>query len=372
MKVFQKIYRDGEFSDFESFKDSDLVLMFGDISSFYETNEIDKIYEKNKNLNIIGCSTAGEIHDSEVTDNCLSVTSIDFEKSNLNVVSSEILNGDIKLTAQKLCKTLPKENLKSIMAFSVGHGINGTDLLDGLKEVVSDSVLITGGLAGDGVKFEKTFVSHNEYISDNLLVLVGLYGDNLVINSGCEGGWNNFGPQRFVTKSKGNVLYELDGIPALDLYKKYLGDKAKDLPSSALLFPLSLRINNEYVTRTILNINEEEGSMVFAGDIPENVEVQFMISNHNELIDGAENAAEKANSGFDNVRDGLLILVSCVGRKLVLKNYTENEVEVVSDVFGDGWKTCGFYSYGELAPNNNNECLLHNQTMTITAIGEIK
>lgn len=368
MQVVQNIYKEGDSLDFNSFQDSDLVLMFGNIPKFCENQKFQNLFDKNKNLNVVGCSTSGEIHNGQVHHDSLSVTSIKFNCSTVQIVSSEIKNNDIRASARDLSLNLPKDGLKTIIALSIGHSVNGTEVLNGLKEVISSDVLITGGLAGGEVDIEQTFVSHNEKISDNLIVLIGLYGDNITAKSSISGGWNRFGPERLVTKSNANILYELDGVPALDIYKEYLGDKVKDLPSSALLFPLSLKINNEFITRAILDINQEEGTMIFGGDIPENSNVQFMISNHNELINGVENSAIELYNDFEK-EEGLILLVSCIGRKLILKEYTEDEVEAVSNSFSDKWKNCGFYSYGEFSTNND-ECLLHNQTMVITAISE--
>ena len=259
------------------------------------------------------------------------------------------------------------------LVLSNGHEINGTDLVNGLQASLPEGVLITGGLAGDGINFTETLVWHNDAVELGQIVLVGFYGDKLSLGHGCIGGWDAFGPDRAITKSASNVLYELDNVPALTLYKKYLGPHAADLPSSALLFPLVLKIDGKRMTRTILNINEQDGSMIFAGDVPEGAVVQLMRANTSKLIDGAEIAAEHALKNINPCQtNGLALLISCVGRRIVLADYCEEELAVVKDTLGEQWTYTGFYSYGELSPMvDSNSCALHNQTMTITTICEI-
>ena len=254
-----------------------------------------------------------------------------------------------------------------------GHQLNGTELVNGLQANLPDNVLISGGLAGDGTNFSETVVWHNDNSNTGNILVIGFYGEQLKFSHGCIGGWSAFGPDRTITKSASNVLYELDNQPALELYKKYLGPYAEQMPSSALLFPLVLKNGDKYITRTILNINETDGSMVFAGDVPEGSVVQLMRANTSNLIDGAEIAAETALENLNiTPESGLALLISCVGRRLVLDKHTEDELEVVKDVIGDNWAYTGFYSYGELSPlNASSECALHNQTMTITAICEL-
>jgi hypothetical protein len=152
-----------------------------------------------------------------------------------------------------------------------------------------------------------------------------------------------------------------------------LGEHAAGLPASGLLFPLNLRTESDDtpVVRTILAIDEETQSLTFAGDIPEGSYVRLNEANFDRLIKGAEGAAEKTMLDTKSSPD-LAILISCVGRKLVLKQMIEEEVESVKEVLGQNTTLCGFYSYGEISPfSKNAKCELHNQTMTITTFKEI-
>jgi hypothetical protein len=176
-----------------------------------------------------------------------------------------------------------------------------------------------------------------------------------------------------VTRSKGNILYELDGQCALDLYKKYLGPQAEGLPATGLFFPLNIRIGsgNIELVRTILGINEKEKSMIFAGDVPEGAYARLMKANHDRLVDGAIKAARMSCETVGCTSPDLAILISCIGRRLVLRQRTDEEIEEVSNIFGAKTALTGFYSYGEICPPNSVEkSELHNQTMTITTLLE--
>ena len=256
---------------------------------------------------------------------------------------------------------------------SDGLNVNGSELTRGLREALPTGTSLTGGLAGDGADFKETEVLYNGETAARRVGVVGLYGDQLQIGYGSLGGWDPFGPDRLITRSRGNVLFELDGQSALALYKKYLGEHASGLPATGLLFPLSLKLpdTEERVVRTILAVDEQQESMTFAGDVPEGLYANFMKANFDRLIDGAHAAAVTSCSSLRSSRPDLAILISCVGRKLVLKQRIEDEVEAVREVVGDQATLAGFYSYGEISPFvPHARCELHNQTMTITTFKE--
>jgi hypothetical protein len=219
-----------------------------------------------------------------------------------------------------------------------------------------------------------TLVGLNAEAPSGTIVAVGFYGAYLKVAHGSMGGWEMFGPEREVTRSSANELFEINHENALEVYRKYLGAYADELPGSALLFPLSVKITatSEAVVRTILSINKEVKSMVFAGDVPEGSMVRFMKANFDKLIDAASGAARQTFKTRLVTNPRLAILISCVGRKIILDSRTEEEVEAVHEVFGNNTLCTGFYSYGEISPfSANTKCALHNQTMTITTFDEI-
>ena len=323
---------------------------------------------------VFGCSTAGEVYDTQVLDKSIVATALYFEHTEIK--SARIIIDDMEngfQAGKKLAASLDKQGLRHVMVLSEGLRINGSDLVRGLSKNLPGDVTVTGGLSGDGDRFQETIVVWNGKAFNNAIACIGFYGNRLKVGFGSLGGWDTFGPYRLITRSEGNILYELDGRSALDLYKNYLGEHSGGLPATGLLFPLNLRINeNERpLVRTILSINENDQSMTFAGDMPEGAYAQLMKANFDRLIDGAVGAAKICRKSVGSGTPDLAILISCVGRKMVLKQRVEEEVEGVRDVLGTKTIIAGFYSYGEISPfGPGDKCELHNQTMTVTAFLE--
>ncbi len=230
---------------------------------------------------------------------------------------------------------------------------------------------MTGGLAGDGYKFERTVVLADGKAKERQAVAIGFYGESLGISVGCETGWEEFGAERVVTRSEGNVVYEIDNKPALKLYEDYLGEFIKDLPISGLRFPLNIREyeGDKEVVRVMMHINEDK-SLLFAGDVPQGSTVRLMKTNVNNLVEGSEQVSKLIKKHND--KTAFALAVSCSGRRSVLKQMVDEELNVIKHTLGDQVHIGGFYSYGELAPFSDNlfDCKLHNQTMTLTVIYE--
>lgn len=350
-----------------------LVLVFADRYQLESKDIFNEVKELYPDGHLVFGSTSGEIMETNVYDESIVLTAIEFEQTSFTIVSENVSNYvDIEKMGLAISNKFDKDKLRHMFIVSDGSFVNGSGLIEGLESAEGFKASITGGLCGDGARFEKTLTSYNENPKQGEVVAIGFYGEALEVSYANFGGWTPFGPERTITKSKGNVLFEIDGKPALDLYKKYLGDKADELPQAALLYPLTVQQNTESepLVRTILNIDEKENSMILAGDVPMNSKVQLMMSTTDDIAEGASNAAEQAMENRKN-KPELAILVSCVGRKLVLDQRTEDEIEEVAEVIGGQARITGFYSYGEMAPfAGKNECQLHNQTMTLTLLSE--
>lgn len=362
--------------DFPTDKDSlqTLVFVFGASSYLDNSQPLEELNEKFPQSKIVGCSTAGEIFDADINDETLSGAVVKFDKTCLDVAYAPVFSAEESFDAGvKIARMLNKPMLRGILVLSDGLNVNGSELVRGINSIVSADVKVTGGLAGDGPNFQKTWVLRDGLPESNIVSAVGFYGENVRIGHGSRGGWDIFGPERKITKSKGNQLFELDGKPALEIYKNYLGELANELPASALSFPLAIRSNifdEKRIVRTILNIDEEHNSMIFAGDMPEGSLAQLMRTNHDHLIDGATEAAEMANRENHEEDELLCLAISCVGRRLVLGERAEEELEAVLDELQENTAQIGFYSYGEISPYETGYCDLHNQTMTLTTISE--
>lgn len=353
-----------------------LVVVFGGSGYMDEPGPVAQLCDAYPRSHVIGCSTAGEIHGDRLDDDSLTAAVATFDSTTVVPAAARVAQTDTSFEAgASLARQLDAADLRAVFMLSDGLNVNGSALAAGVNSVLDPHVVVTGGLAGDGDRFERTWVVHGGKPATGWATAVGLYGDSVRYGHGSRGGWDIFGPERTVTRSEGNVLYELDGMPALDLYKRYLGGRADELPGSALLFPLSLRAGesdpNSFV-RTVLAVDESQRSMTFAGDVPTGYRAQLMQANFDRLVDGAGRAAELGTASMPAPGAGqtLVLAISCVGRRLVLGERTEDEIEATLEAFGPEAAQVGFYSYGELSPLTDGTCDLHNQTMTITTISE--
>lgn len=377
MRINQHHYLNGEWKDYSL--DSSLIasncqlaFAFGSPALIVKPEMYRHLRALYPAADIIFASTAGEIIDDNVYDNSIVVTAIEFERTQVHCVNTHIArhSNSFECGAHLMQELAAKGDLTSVVIISDGTYINGSELVAGFNQHNPKQIPITGGLAGDADKFTSTFTGINDVPAQGNVIAVGFYGDALTVHHGSSGGWDEFGPERVITRSEKNVLYEIDGKNALDLYKEYLGDYVRELPGSALLFPLSIRINGseKNLVRTILSIDENEKTMTFAGDLPEGSKVRLMKANFDKLIAASSSAAEDATDHRDVE---FALLVSCVGRKLVLNERTDEELMAAKAVFGTQTHMAGFYSYGELCPLKEiSNCELHNQTMTITTFTE--
>ncbi|MEI6722068.1 MAG: FIST N-terminal domain-containing protein [Betaproteobacteria bacterium] len=322
-----------------------------------------------------GCTTAGEISAAGVTGDTCVVTVVRFRAVPLFQASTTLSGmADSHAAGVRLGVQLPTEGLRAVLLIGQGVSINGSALIRGLVEVIGPGIAVTGGLAGDEGAFRETFVLDRDGVCNETIACLGFYGEGLRYSHGSFGGWMPFGPMRKVTRADGNVLLELDGQPALETYKRYLGEHARDLPGAALLFPLAM-VGGDHdeagLIRTVLGVDESQGSLTLAGELNPGGYVRLMHASTDALVGGAEVAAGAALQGQAGASPALVLLVSCVGRKLLMGGRVDEEVEAVADVFGSNAVLAGFYSYGEISPRAiDRACRLHNQTMTITVFSE--
>jgi len=349
--------------------------VFGGAMVLARDGALAELHQLYPHAQMLGCSTAGEIHGTTVDDETLVATAVRFAHTRVRIATADLDGCSCSAhdVGAQLARELRDNDLSHIFVLSDGLRINGSELVRGLTGELPADVAVTGGLSADAALFRHTFVLSNGAAVEGRVAALGFYGTRLRIGFGSMGGWDPFGPDRVITRSKANILYEMDGRSALDLYKLYLGEHAAELPSSALLFPLSVKTGPDAsaVIRSVLGINEEDQSLVFAGDVPEGSQARLMKANFDRLIDGATEAARRTLDVIGPETPQLAILISCVGRRLVLKQRVEEELEAVRDVLGEQTLMTGFYSYGEISPfSRSARCELHNQTMTITTLSE--
>ncbi len=355
-----------------------LVFYFGSRPALESGERYAEIRAMFPRAHLVGCSTGGQILGDEVSDDDIAAVVLSFERTRLRVAWHTVAGpDDSRACGLALGNALRGDDLAAVFILSDGLNVNGSALVCGLASAIGPYVPLTGGLAGDGADFSATLVGVDHAPRSHSVGAVGFYGDAIRVGHGSGGGWDVFGPRRRITRSDGNVLYELDGNPALDLYERYLGEEdSAGLPSTGLLFPLRIydaSAPDMAIVRTILAVDRERRSMTFAGDMPEGWVAQLMRGNFHRLAAGAAAAARTAHPESIELASGdeLALLVSCIGRRLLLGQQTLDEVEAAGAELGAGVQRIGFYSYGEISPHAaSGVCQLHNQTMTITTIRE--
>jgi hypothetical protein len=359
--------------------DADLVLFFGSRQALACGARFRELSAMFPQAHILGCSTGGQIVNNDVTDEEIAVAALKFAATRLRLACEAAPSpNSSRACGESIGRSLAADDLAGIFVLSDGLNVNGSELVAGMTSTVDPRVAVTGGLAGDGAKFQETLVGADCEPRTQTVAAIGFYGPSVRIGHGSAGGWDEFGPRRRISRSRSNVLYELDGEPALDLYERYLGEEdVKGLPGTALLFPLRIRNPgrpDHDIVRTVLGVDHKERSMTFAGDVPEGWVAQLMRGNFDRLAAGAAKAARQAaasGTAASQGSDQVAVLVSCIGRRLLMGQHTIDEVEAAGAELGAGVPRLGFYSYGEISPHAaSGLCELHNQTMTVTTIAE--
>jgi len=350
-----------------------LVLVFGNSNLLDDDTPLHAVTDVFPNSAMIGCSTSGGILGQAVDDDSLTVAVARFEHTSVMLEVEPVTPSSSAEVGRNIGRRLLEhmKDLTAVFVLSDGLDVNGSALAEGLAAGTGGSAIITGGLAGDGSRFVRTWVLVDGRPQVSHVTAIGLYGTELEVGYGSQGGWTVLGPERLITRSEGNVLLELDGQPALELYKSYLGERAAGLPATAMQFPLAVRASGSSyreVVRAILGVDESRQSMTFAGDIPQGSTAQLMHGTTERLVDAAQSAAVSARLPGD--APSLAIAVSCAGRRLYLGQRVEEELEATTSELGPGCALVGFYAYGELSPTSVGNCDLHNQTMTITVFRE--
>lgn len=361
-------------------QDHQLVLYFGSRAALSHPQPFEALRTLYPQAHIAGCSTGGQISENKVFDDKIAAVAIRFDRTRVVTCSTDIRQAAQSYAcgehlARQLLESGAPDMPSTVLILSDGLAVNGTKLADGLSSILPD-IPINGGLAGDGSAFAETLVGLDAQPSPGQIVAIGLFGDHLRVKTGYNGGWDEFTSPYLMTSTDENELLEMDDTPLLDIYRQYMTDEEyAALPGSALLYPLRIfdpQHPQRAMMRTPLTVSHERKSLTLAGDAPKDWMAQLMRGDLDNLAQGAYDAAHMARPDLSACEgQSLALLVSCIGRRMVMGDCVASEAEAVGDAFGDSVVRIGFYSYGELTPNAySGACELHNQTMTITTLYE--
>ena len=376
MKVKQYKYINDKWDkelDYSLDSHSTLIIIFGN-----KDKEVVPIINNFPQSKIIGCSSGGEIcKDFYTLNDSLVISVIQFEKSSLTTVTVDINNYDDSFSKGKeIFSALQDENLKGIITFAPGLTINGTKFVAGLSST-KGACTICGGLAGNS-DITETFIYSNKGKELDKAVAVGVYGEDVEVFSSAYSGVAPISLEREITLAKDNIVFEIDNMTAYEFYCKYLPDSLEisqdNFNSLSFQFPLSIADNlniDEDTVRTPIGLNITNGSIIFSGEFTTGDKVRLLRATTDRFIEGANKACRNLYSEIGN-RENLVIAVSCVGRRSVLRDYIDDEIVTMKNIVSHHGTLCGFYSFGEISDRTNNYSVFHNQTMNLIGIVENK
>ena len=368
----------GWHSNAEVCRDAQLVLYFGSTEAVASEAWYGELRARYPDAHLVGCTSGGQIQRAGISETGIAAVAVHFAATRLRLATERVVDSSQShVYGAALGRRLSAEDLVGVFVLSDGLKVNGSELVSGLLSQLDSAVRISGGLAGDGARFAETRVGADSQPEPRTIAAIGFYGPAVRFSCGSGGGWDAFGVPRRITRSAGKELFELDGKPALDLYERYLGEEAQGLPGTGLLYPLKIwdpESPSHDVVRAVLGVDREARSMTFAGDIPQGSRAQLMRGEFSRLAGGATEAARQAadKQAQCGASGGLALLVSCIGRRLLMGERIDDEILAVREVLPADLALLGFYSYGEIAPHAvTGLCELHNQTMTVTIISEV-
>ncbi len=325
---------------------------------------------------IVGCTTYGEISGTGFSSGSAVLGGIATDRIDFHIASAKRLSFNTEAAGRELAGKLP-DSVRYVQVFSDGLTGNGSAILRGMSSRLGENVIICGGAAADSDRFLRTWQFYGPELLSDAVVAIGFSGD-FKIGLGVQSGWSPIGIARHVTRSSGHVLYELDGQPALDVYKRFFGKHVEKLPMVGIEYPLCLLDrsdpleNPDYsiILRASVSVNPQEGSVSFSGEIPEGSMVRLTCGDPKSTLEAAERAARMALLDLGDCDPALVFFFSCMARRIVLGRRIQEEAERVRGQIGIEVPLLGFYTYGEFCPTKRGgPNLIHNETATISVLG---
>jgi len=214
--------------------------------------------------------------------------------------------------------------------------------------LISDGIEYAfGGASGDDLILKDTFVFSKDNFSTHGVIALALNKDKINIAGARAFGWTGIGKERFVTKADKNIVYEIENKPAIEFYKKYLNITNDDMPQVGIEYPLEVVMRNGQIAyRAVLEIDEENGALIFAGHVEEKSRVRLSSAKGKEIITHVEDSISTVMKESLDFKPEVALVFPCCSRKQVLGDMAIKEIEAVYN----NAKTpiIGFYAYGEI------------------------
>ena len=340
-----------------------------------------------KKTPMIGGTTAGEISTFGLSVNSVVIMALKSKDVKFYVgigqgISKNEENAGKEL-ARNVLKKASKKTAKSLIMLPDGLAGDGLRVIQGVQKILGEYFEIVGGSLGDEDKFKNTYQYYNGKVYQDTVVGMLFCSDKIKTGTGVRSGWESVGSRFKCTKAKGNIVYKFGDKTALQVYTEYLGSaRAKKLPAIGLEYPMGLvdeRAKIEgydyFQIRCPLAVNEKDGSVTFAAAIPEGKEVTLTYSSRTSIINGSKLSAIQSRKTLGGATPKLIMMFSCVARKMVLGRRTNDEINSVKQVFGKNIPLIGFYTYGEIGPIDKRIQSLkstrwHNETVVLWVLGE--
>lgn len=315
---------------------------------------------------LIGSSTDGILEGNKVyfdSRNVVSFTEFASSRLKTHLTEHEDNFNNSYESGTVIAKALVDADTKVIISFADGISTNGEEYVNGISSVSPD-VVLSGGLAGDNGVLEKTYIFNKEKIISEGAVGVSVSSEHLNVSTSYSFDWMPIGKQMRVTKSIKNRVYEIDNIPVVDIYAKYMGHElAHGLPHVGIEFPLIFKKDGVSVGRAVL-LKHDDGSLTFAGNVAEGTLVRFGVGSIENILNNSDYNTRKILDSM-HYKSEAVFIYSCMARRRFMGEHIQEELGMLSHV-GD---ITGFFTYGEFYHANKTNQLL-NETMTVLTLSE--
>jgi len=348
-----------------------LGVVFGSVNC--ELDKIPAVFEKH-NIDMIGCSSSGEICNDGLDEKSISVLLMDLEKDcyTIQVIDNASSNTfEVGKNAGKKGNQFCKK--AAYMTF-FGMGVSAEALIDGINNQAGRKTKIIGGMAGDDFKMIQTYTFSSEGIYNDAAVFIIFDESKVEIQGKALCGWESIGTINTITHAEDNIIYTINDKPALDVFENYFGsvDENREAvlevgaSTGVAQYPLQIIRNESKVLRAALQVNEENGSLMMAGPVKTGDQFKFSVAPGFEII-------EETIEGFKDFQKkhtstDAMILVSCKARHMSLGPLVEEEIKGIQNIWNK--PLIGFFSYGEVGLSDNGDCFFYNETCSLFLIKE--